>query len=154
MTTGDFDPNQQYIYNENTGGEYIYPQDGNNWEDSPVFDVNDYKITIDNGSISNTDFMFLYKGEWVPIISVMERVEKMEKFIEAFMGTFDKGITLDKISEMRNIWNDEHDNTEDEWDIETAGAPSPEKMSITIDPNYKLPSEQNLLTNEDFEIDI
>ena len=158
MVNCDSDPNEQNnIYIGNTG--YIFnAKDSDQWgNDSPIENVA-HEINIDYNnnihSITNTDFMVLYNGEWVTMVSVLDRLEKMEKFIEAFMGTFDTGITFGKIAEMRDIWNDNHDNTEDEWEIETAGAPKPKKMSVTIDPNYKLPSEENLLTNEDLEIDI
>ena len=128
MPTGDFDQNIINIYNGNTGGEYLY-HDGNNGQS----DIHTHELKVDQGNMSYTALTFLYKGEWHTIEAVMERMEKMEKFIDAFIETFDKGITLDRIAEMRNIWFDDHDNTISEWDIETAGAPEPIEKNYVLD---------------------
>lgn len=142
MAQGDFDPNQEpLLYKGNTGGEfYIYPDSDNQWGDDQQPDIETHEIKIDQGNMSytNTDFMFLYNGEWVTIISVVARLEKLEDFCEKLLDGLSNGVDVCTITKLRDILEPENDNTEDEWEIETAGTPIPVSEYVLDDKLFEI----------------
>jgi hypothetical protein len=68
------------IFSYDTGYLYIdseYSGNSNNWN-----------IAVDSGNNDVSALSFMYKGKWHNVDEIMDKLERMEKFIHAFMKTY------------------------------------------------------------------
>ena len=127
-----------FYYDMNSSDYFSVDEFGNKiWagkNDNISVDAGDSGITISQPDLDlDTDFMFKYKGEWVKIADVVNKLERMEKFMDAFMKTYGDQY-VGQCKKFKDV-------VDEEWETETAGAPYPK-------------TKKEHIKDEDLKIDI